>query len=124
MNTRSKLRRTAVVAAAGATTLAVALPAFTGASAAKTRHSASKTVTLPAKSTKTIDVRYPQALKFKNARYSCAFKVTGLGRKNVKILSHGSALGGTVCRVKARNNAKLPSIDTTAKVKVTATTVY
>lgn len=122
--TESGGRFKARVGLVAALACAIALMSVAAVALAKTRHSHSKTVTLGARQTKTIDVGYPQALKFKNARYSCAFKVTGLGRKNVKILSHGSALGGTVCRVKARNNAKLPSIDTTAKVKVTATTVY
>jgi hypothetical protein len=49
--------------------------------------------------------------------------VSGLGKRFVKILSRGSALGGSVCRVKARNTAALPSLDTTAKVRVTATTI-
>jgi hypothetical protein len=60
--------------------------------------------------------------RFKGARYSCRATASGLGKTYVKILSRGSALGGTVCRVKARNNAMLPSLDTTANVKVTATT--
>jgi hypothetical protein len=104
---------------------AVALMSVAAVALAKTRHSASKTVTLPAKSTKTIDVRYPNALKFKNAKYACSFKVVNtVDPKKVKILFHGSALGGTVCRVKARNSVQRPSIDATAHVKVTATTTY
>jgi hypothetical protein len=90
--------------------------------AAKTPKSISKTFILPAHATKTFQVRYPSALQFKGATYSCRATVSGLGKRYVKILSRGSALGGTVCRVKARNNAMLPSLDTTATVKVTATT--
>jgi hypothetical protein len=104
---------------------AIALMSVAAVALAKTRHSASKTVTLPAKTTKTIDVGYPQALKYKNAKYSCAVKVVNtVDPKKVKILSHGSAKGGTVCRVKARNTVQRPSIDATAHVKVTATTTY
>jgi hypothetical protein len=102
---------------------AIALTSLAAVALAKTRHSASKTVTVPGRTTKTIDVRYPQALKFKNAKYSCTFKVTGVDPRKVKILFHGSALGGTVCRVKARNPAR-PSIDASVRIKVTATTTY
>jgi len=119
----SRVRARGRLAVIAALACVVAL-SFAAVAIAKTKTSHSKTVTLPAKNTKTIDVRYPFALKFKNAKYSCTFQVSGPGAKNVKILSHGSALGGTVCRVKARNNSKIPSIDTTAKVKVTATTVH
>jgi hypothetical protein len=90
--------------------------------AAKTPKSNSKTFILPAHTTKTFQVGYPFALKFKGAKYSCRATVSGLGKGYVKILSRGSAVGGTVCRVQARNNAMLPSLDTTANVKVIATT--
>jgi hypothetical protein len=85
---------------------------------------ASKRFTSPGHTTKTFDVAYPFALEFDNASYSCTASVSGLGKRNVKVLSAGSALGGTVCRVKVRNTAKLPSIDTTATVLVTATTLH
>ena len=81
----------------------------------------SKTVTLGARSTKTVTVPYPDALKFGNAKYSCKWQITGVEPGKVKILSHGSAEGGTVCRVKARNPAA-PSIDASVKFKVIATT--
>jgi hypothetical protein len=93
-----------------------------GATAPKTPKSNTKTFILPAHTTKTFQVGYPLALKFKGARYSCRAAVSGLGKGYVKILSRGSALGGTVCRVKARNDAMLPSLDTTASLKVIATT--
>jgi hypothetical protein len=96
--------------------------ALLGVAAAKTPKSNSKTFILPAHTTKTFQVRYPSALKFGGATYSCRATVSGLGKRFVKILSRGSALGGSVCRVKARNNAQLPSLDTTANIKVTATT--
>jgi hypothetical protein len=102
--------------------------AFTGpavllaAAAAKTPKSNSKAFILPAHTTKTFQVGYPLALEFKRAKYSCRSTVSGLGKGYVKILSRGSAVGGTVCRVKARNNAMLPSLDTTANVNVIATT--
>jgi hypothetical protein len=94
-----------------------------GATGPKTPKSNTKTFILPAQTTKTFQVGYPLALKFKGARYSCRATVSGLGKGYVKILSRGSALGGTVCRVKARNNAMLPSLDTTANLKVIATTI-
>jgi hypothetical protein len=121
----SSVRLRGRFAAAVALVCAAALTApaaLLGAAAAKTPKSNSKTFILPAHATKTFQVGYPSALKFKGATYSCRATVSGLGKRFVKILSRGSALGGTVCRVKARNNAMLPSLDTTAKVKVTATT--
>lgn len=120
---RLRARRTAFAILVCVVALATA-PALLGGASAKTRKSTSKTFVLPATTTKTFTVGYPLALKFKGAKYGCTAKVSGLGQKYVKILSRGSALGGSVCRVKARNRAKLPSIDTTAKVRVTATTTY
>ena len=72
--------------------------------------------------TKTINVAYPQALKHSGARYSCTASVSGPARSQVKILSRGSALGGSVCRVKARNNSRVSGLDGTAKITVKATT--
>ena len=112
--------RLAVVAAL--VCAAALMVALVGAADAKAQGSNSKTFLLPANTTKTFQVRYPFALRFSGATYSCRATVSGLGKRFVKILSRGSALGGTVCRVKARNNAMLPSLDTTAKVKVIATT--
>ena|SRR5258707_10503832 len=121
---RVKARLAAVGAVACVAALSVAPAALgSGASAAAVRESHSKTVTLGAKSTKTINVGYPDALKFSGASYSCTFKVTGVDPGKVKILFHGSAEGGTVCRVKARNPAS-PSIDASVKLKVTATTTH
>ena len=85
--------------------------------------SRSKTFVLAANTTRTFDVGYPSALKYKHAKYFCDAQVSGPGKRHVKILSRRSARGGTVCRVRARNTAKLPSLDTTAKIKVTATTI-
>ena len=107
--------------AAIAAVLAVVLAAPAGAT---TRLSRSKTFTLHAHTTKTFQVGYPQALKFKGARYSCTVTVSGPGKRGVKILSRGSALGGTVCRVKARNTNKFEDPLDDAKLKVTARTVY
>src|ERR1700716_978867 len=89
--TGSRARRAAVAALACATALTGASAALGGASAAKTRKSKSKAFILPANTTKTFDVGYPFALKYKNAKYSCTATVSGLGKKNVKILSRGSA---------------------------------
>lgn len=101
-----------------------ATAALSGVSAAKTRLTRSKSFLLPANKTRTFNVGYPQALKHKGAKYSCTVTVSGFARRYVTIISRGSAMGGSVCRVKARNSAKIPSLDTTAKVKVTATTTF
>ena len=118
---RTRLTHVAVLACA---TAGSGLVGLGSASAATVHKSSTKTFTLPAHTTRTFDVRYPSALKFAGAKYSCAARVSGLGKKFVTILSRGSALGGTVCRVRARNSASLPSIDTTAAIRVTATTTY
>ena len=112
---------TAAVLACGA---APSLTAVAGASSAKTTKSAHKTVTLLQGQTKTITVAYPQALKYANAKYSCTAKVSGPAKKKVKILSRGSALGGSVCRVKAKNTSKVSGLDGTASITVTATTTH
>jgi hypothetical protein len=114
---RGRLAAAGVVACV--TALSVAPGAFGSGSG---RESNSKTVTLGARSTKTIDVGYPHALEFSGARYTCQFHVTGVDPGKVKILFHGSALGGTVCRVKA-HNPSAPSIDASVTIKVTATTI-
>src|SRR5437763_14050359 len=118
MRTWTVKARFGIVAALACAAMVLAATAL-----AKTKPSHSKTVTLPAKNTKTIDVGYPEALKFKKAKYSCTWKITGVDPKKVKILFHGSAKGGTVCRVKARNPAA-PGPDASVKLKVTATTVH
>jgi hypothetical protein len=95
-----------------------------GTSGGKRRQPTVRTFILPADSPRTFDVGYPSALKSSNARYSCTAKVSGLGARYVTIVSRGSALGGSVCRVRAYNDADIPSIDTTANVQVTATTTH
>jgi hypothetical protein len=117
-NTR---RATAAVLACGT---ALSLVAVDGVALAKTTKSARKTVTLVQGQTKTINLGYPQALKHKGAKYSCTATVSGPARKKVKILSRGPALGGTVCRVKAKNTSTISGLDGTAKVTVTATTTF
>lgn len=97
----------------------------------------SRTFVVRADTTKTFDVRYPSVLtSTSNAGHYCqADVVSGPGARYVTILSrrsqHGGIEGprlkllpaGTVCRVKVRNNATRRSRGTTARVKVTATTV-
>ena len=90
---------------------------------AKPAASRIRTFVLAAATTRTFDIGYPSALKYKRAKYSCDARASGPGQRYVKIVSHRSARGGTVCRVKARNNARLRSLDTTAKITVTATTI-
>ncbi len=121
---RLKRRLAAVTAVACVTALSVAPVALgTGASAAKVRHTHSKTITLYGRTTRTVNVGYPEALQFKNAKYSCTWKITGVDPGKIKILFHGSVQGGTVCRVKARNPSR-PSLDASVKLKVIATTVH
>jgi hypothetical protein len=92
--------------------------------AAKTTLRKTKTFTLHAHTTKTFNVAYPAALKYKGAKYGCTVVVSGPGKSGVKILSKGSALGGSVCRVKARNSNKFEDPLEDAKLKITATTTY
>ena len=121
---RFRVRLTAVAVLACAAVL-MGGPAMLGsASAATPRISSVKTFTLPAHTTRTFTVRFPFALRFGGAKYSCTARVVGLGKRFVRILSRGPALGGTVCRVRARNNAQIPSLDTTAQVRVRATTIF
>jgi hypothetical protein len=91
-----------------------------------------KTFTLAAGATKTFDVGYPDALKFGNAKYSGKVEIlkpTKVGKgqkapdlKKVKVLSKGSAVGGSVYRAKVKNgNAKGTA---PARVRITATTTH
>ena len=119
---RVRTRFAAVGTVACLTALSVAPAALgSGATAASIKESRSKTVTLDARQTKTINVVYPDPLKFDGSAYACSYKIAGVDPKKIRILFHGSALGGTVCRVKAHNPAA-PSIDASVKIKVTATT--
>jgi hypothetical protein len=123
MLTRSiKARRATAVVLACCT--ALSLGAVAAASSAKTTKSARKTVTLLQGRTKTINVGYPQALKHAGARYSCTAKVSGPAKSKVKILFRGSALGGSVCRVKAKNTSRVSGLDGIARITVRATTTY
>ena len=123
MLTRSIKARCATVAVLACAT-ALSVGAIAGVSSAKTTKSARKTVTLLQGQTKTINVGYPQALKHAGAKYSCTAKVSGPAKKKVKILSRGSALGGSVCRVKAKNTSKVSGLDGKAKITVTAKTTH
>ena len=122
MSIRTIRARRAVVALVCGTALSVA--AFGAVAAASTTKSARKSVALLQRQTKTINVGYPFALKYRGARYSCKVGVSGPARRKVAILSKGPAVGGTVCRVRARNNSRVSGLDGTAKVTVTATTTY
>ena len=123
MLTRSIKARCAA-AAVLACAAALSLAAVAGGSSAKTTKSAHKTVTLLQGKTKTIDVGYPQALKHAGAKYACTDKVSGPAKSKVKTLSGGSALGGSVCRVEAKNASKVSGLDGTASITVTARTTY
>ena len=110
------------LAAAGVVACVAALSVAPAALGAAGRESASKTITLNGKQTKTVTVGYPHALEFPGARYTCTWKIKGVDPGKIKILSHGSALGGTVCRVKAHNPAA-PSLDASVRFTVIATTI-
>ena len=115
-----KARRAIVLACVAVLSLA----AFGAVAFAKTTRSARKSVILLQRQTKTVTVGYPFALKYKGAKYSCSYRVSGPARGKVKILSHGSVLGGSACRVKARNTSTVSGLDGTAKITVIATTTY
>jgi hypothetical protein len=123
MLTRSIKARCAT-AAVLACAAAVSLASVAGVSSAKTTKWAQKTVTLLQGQTRTINVGYPQALKHAGAKYACTAKVSGPAKSKVKILSRGSAQGGSVCRVKAKNTSKVASLDGIAKITVRARTTY
>jgi hypothetical protein len=115
------------VAAIGAAALLAVGAAMAATSVAK---HVSGFFTIPARQTRTIDVPYPDALKYGNARYSgravvLAPKSGAKGRppnlKKVKILYARSALGGSEYEVRAHNDN---SAGTAAvRVEVIATTV-
>jgi hypothetical protein len=110
------------LAAAGVVASVAALGVAPAALGAAGRESASKTVTLDAKQTKTVTVGYPHALEFSGARYTCTWKIKGVDPGKIKILSHGSVNGGTACQVKAHNPSR-PGLDASVKFTVTATTI-
>jgi hypothetical protein len=98
--------------------LGVAPPALgSGATAAAVKESRSKVVTVESRQIKTINVFYPGALRREGYSYACTYKVDRADQGKLKIIFHGSALGGTVCRVKALNPTAAG-----IKIKVTATT--
>ncbi len=126
MLTRSMKMRFAT-AAVLVCAMALGLTAVAGASSTKTKKTtktAHKTVMLLQGQTKTVDVPYPQALKHAGAKYSCTAKASGPAKGKVRILSRGSALGGSVCRVKARNRNKFEDPLDDARIKITTTTTY
>jgi hypothetical protein len=105
--------RRPLAALALAALLALALVAV----AAAATKSKSKTVTVAKRSTKTVIVAYPDALKKGDFRYRCTAIVTSGDKSRVKI-TKGSAEGGSVCQAKIVNSSSR-----SATVKVTATTI-
>jgi hypothetical protein len=105
--------------AAALTTAALALAGASGALAAKpiVKHH-SRAVTIAAGATRTVSVPYPDALEYANATYSGSVRVTAGRRSQLEILSRGSALGGSLYRVRARNTGSA-----TLRIEVVATTV-
>jgi hypothetical protein len=119
------VRRVAI----GAAALLLAFATAAGAASKVTKHARS-TVTIAAGRTRTVYVPYPDALKYGNATYAGKVLVLGAapgapGRRPqwalVKVLSAGSALGGSEYRARIRNaNA---SGTAPVRVEVVATTV-
>lgn len=109
---------------------AIALAASLGASAAAAATSITKhrtaSVTIPAGATRTLNVPYPDALKYGNARYSDSIRVLrkrgsrgsapDVGR--IGILEGQAVEGGSLYRVRA-HNANPPG---SAPVELTVTT--
>jgi hypothetical protein len=115
----------------GAFTAALAAVALLAAGAALAATSITKNqiaiMTVPAGATRAVDVPYPDALEYGNARYQgsvrLAFKrPVPPGRrpdlKKVRILEAGSIEGGSEFRVRAYNGASAA-----VRVTVTATTI-
>ncbi|PZR69251.1 MAG: hypothetical protein DLM63_01865 [Solirubrobacterales bacterium] len=78
--------------------------------------SSKRTFTIASKATKSFHLLYPNALQFAGATKSGRVKLSGSG---LKVLSKGSAEGGSVYRVKVRNNGK-----GTGRVTITATSFH
>ena len=119
LNRTIKTRRVLALAC-----VAVLSLAFSAVAIAAHSHSARKSVPLVQGQTKTVSVRYPFALKFRGARYRCTAVASGPARRRVRILSRGSAVGGSVCRVKAKNTSAVQGLDGTATLTVIATTIH
>jgi hypothetical protein len=64
---------------------------------------------LAATTTRTFDVGHPSALNYKRAEYFCGDRVSGPGKRYVKILSHRSARGGDGVSREGASSANLPS---------------
>jgi hypothetical protein len=111
------------LAAAGVVACVTALGVAPAALGAGGRESASKTITLNGKQTKTVTVGYPHALEFPGAKYTCGWRFIGhvVDPKKIKV-TRQSSLGGTVCSFKFHNPAA-PSLDASAVIRVTATTI-
>lgn len=108
---------------------AVLSAAATAAGATQHRQSSTRTFSLSAGQTRTFDLIYPHALQFGNARYQCNARILlgiiGQGQAppslgKVHVLERGSALGGSECRVRVRNDNAAGTGP--VRVRVTATT--
>lgn len=86
------------------------------AQAAHVKHH-TETVTLPAHATRTYRLVYPDALRYGDQRYSGTVRTLGRGTARVRVLSQGSALGGSELRVRVRNDNRFP-----VRLRITATT--
>jgi hypothetical protein len=109
-------------------------PGAVATAAPKTTHtkSVTRTFTLSSGATKSFDVGYPFALKYAHAKYRGKVQILAPAhvRKGqlkprlakVKVLSKGSALGGSDYRVKVKNGNV--SGAAAVRVRVTATTTW
>jgi hypothetical protein len=96
------------------------------------RQSASRTFIVRSQTTQTDILGFPFALKYGNAQYSGKVRILppargGRGQARprlslVKVLSRGPAEGGSVYRVKVRNNNPRPAAP--VRMRVTTTTMW
>ena len=117
-----------ILVAGVAATLAVA--PLAGAAPKPTVKHTTKTFSLAAGKTRTFNVPYPDALKFSNAKYSGKVEILAPATvksgqkkpdlKKVKVLSMGSATGGSVFRARVRNGNAAGTAP--VRVQITATT--
>jgi len=118
----------AALAALGAATLLCAAIVSAAPAAATVTKRATMTFSLPAASTRTFDVGFPDALKFGGSTYAGDVTIRATSRAGlrppalgkVKVLAQAPALGGSVYQVKVRNAN--PTGTAPASVVVTAIT--
>jgi Flp pilus assembly protein CpaB len=125
--------RTAPLAlAALLSSVAIPVAGREASAATARRQTATKTCSIPAGTTRTCELRYPDAKKFPRARYAGRAQLLLARRlrpgerqpdlRRVKFLFTGSVRGGTVFRVKVRNRNDARTA--AARVRLRATTTH